>query len=153
MGALWRVPSFRSDGSVWMKISLRAQLAITSISLIVGTLIMCWFINNTFLEDYYERDKKRIVQITYERLNTAAGENTLESVEFKEKLMDDAFRYNMGIEVINQNSEILFVASFNGARLQERLFRYIMRIPLGGGTEQVPEPGSIFKVLDIRSNT
>lgn len=138
-----------------MKTSIRVQLAIISMTLIAGTLLMCWFINNTFLEDYYEQDKKKIVQTTYERLNEAASAGTLETTEFKEDLMEDAFRYNMGIEVMDQNSEILFVASFNGTQLQERLFRYIMRIPLGGGgnAEQIPEPGSVFKVLDVRSNT
>lgn len=136
-----------------MKTSIRMQLALITMVLIAGTLVLCWFINNTFLEDYYEQDKKKIVQTTYERLNEAAKADMLELKEFKEKLMDDAFRYNMGIEVIDQNSEILFVASFNGAQLQERLFRYIMRIPLGGSGEQAPEQGSIFKVLDIHNNT
>ncbi len=138
-----------------MKTSIRVQWAITTMIIISGTLLLCWFINNTFLEDYYELDKERIVQTTYERLNTATMSNTLETDDFKEKLMEDAFRYNMGIEVVDQNSEIVFVASFNGAQLQERLFRYIMRIPISSGIdkEQMPEPGSIFKVVDIRNNT
>ncbi len=153
---LCRVPSFRSDGSVLMKTSLRVQLAVSSMLLIAGTLLTCWFINNTFLEDYYEQDKKKIVQTTYERLNEAARLKSLETEEFNEAMVEDAFRYNMGIEVINQNSEILFMASFNGAQLQERLFRYIMRIPLSGSAgrdESVPEPGSVFKVFDVRNNT
>lgn len=137
-----------------MKTSIRVQLAAITMALIAGTLVLCWFINNTFLEDYYEQDKKKIVQTTYERLNAAANAKTLETVGFKEEMMGDAFRYNMGIEVMDQNAEILFVASFNGTQLQERLYRYIMRIPLGGtGGEKSPEPGSIFKVLDIRNNT
>ena len=136
-----------------MKTSIRMQLAAISIMMIAGTLLLCWFINNTFLEGYYEQNKEKIVQETYERLNNAAKVGELENTTFKEELMEDAFRYNMGIEVLDQNSEILLVVSFNGAQLQERLFRYIMRIPLGGGGEPSPEPGSVFKVLDIRSNT
>ena len=136
-----------------MKSSIRMQLAVVTMALIAGALMLCWFINNTFLEEYYEMNKREIVQTTFEKINQAANEETLESTEFKEEMMERAFRYNMGMEVIDRNSEILFVASFNGTELRERLFRYIMRIPLGGSREQTPEPNTVFNVLDIRNNT
>ena len=36
-----------------MKISIRKQFAIVFGVLMAGTILLCWFINNTFLEDYY----------------------------------------------------------------------------------------------------
>ena len=33
-------------------------MASITIAILAGTLILCWFINSTFLEGYYERNKE-----------------------------------------------------------------------------------------------
>ncbi len=136
-----------------MRVSIRSQLALTTIVLIAGTLILCWFMNNTFLEKYYELDKSETVEKTVQKLNQAVNEEILETAEFKEQMQEYAFRYNVSIEVLDRNSKLLLVASFNSAELKERLISYILGIPLGGYQQKTPEPNTIFKVLDIRTQT
>lgn len=52
-----------------MKHSIRIKLAVIIVGLTAGTLLMCWFINNTFLEDYYMMTKKPILISAYRTVN------------------------------------------------------------------------------------
>ena len=36
-----------------MKYSIKQQIATIFIAVMAGTIILCWFINNTFLENFY----------------------------------------------------------------------------------------------------
>ena len=134
-----------------MKVSIRLQLAFTTIVLIVATLFLCWFMNNTFSEKYYEMDKRKTVEKTVEKLNQAVKEELLETTEFKDEIQEYAFRYNVNVEVLDRNTKLLVVASFNSAELKERLISYILGISLGGGQQQTPDANVIFKVIDIRT--
>lgn len=136
-----------------MKGSIRAQMAGITIALLAGTLIICWFINNTFLEKYYESDKKEIVQIAYEKLNTAGNSDRLSAEEFQEQMSEYAFRYNLSVAVVDVNAEVVFEATFNGAELNRRLFSYITGIPMGLQGEESPEPNTVFKLHEMRTNT
>ena len=43
-----------------MKYSIRKQFALVFGLLMAGTVLLCWFINNTFLEKYYLENKHEI---------------------------------------------------------------------------------------------
>ncbi len=135
-----------------MKISIRVQFAAITLALVTGTLVLCWFINNTFLEDYYEAEKQKNVQVAYERLNQASKAETLGNEDFQKKMLEYAYRYSMNIQVVDVNQQIIFAASLNAKELQEKLMQYIFRLPIGidGKT---PEPNTIFKLMDMRSST
>lgn len=136
-----------------MKGSIRTQLAAITIALLAGTLIICWFINSTFLEKYYEHDKMEIVQSAYESLNKAGNGERLETEEFQNEMSEYAFRYNLSVGVVNENAEVVFEATFNGAELNRRLFSYITGIPMGLQGEESPEPNTVFKLRELRTNT
>ena len=53
-----------------MKISIRVQIVVVTLSLLIGTLFCCWLINDKFLEGYYEKEKQKNVQTAYEWLST-----------------------------------------------------------------------------------
>ncbi len=136
-----------------MKGSIRAQLAAITIALLAGTLIICWFINNTFLEKYYEHDKMKIVESAYESLNKAGNSDRLTSEDFQNDMREYAFRYNLSVEVVDVNAKVVFEATFNGAELNRRLFSYITGIPMGLQGEESPEPDAVFKLHEVRTNT
>ena len=136
-----------------MKGSIRTQLAAITIALLAGTLVICWFINSTFLETYYEYDKMDIVAEAYERLNKAGNNDRLELEEFQSDMREYAFRYNLSVEVVDANAEVVFEASFNGAELNRRLFSYITGLPMGWQGEESPEPNKVFKLHEVRTNT
>ncbi len=136
-----------------MKTSIKVQMATIIISLLAGTIILCWFINSTFLEGYYEWDKEKIVRTAYEMLNEAGDEEGAFSEDFQTQMREYAFRHNLSLEVIDPNAQVVFEASFNGAELKRRLFAYIM----GRGTDihldQIPEQNTLFRLHEIRTNT
>lgn len=136
-----------------MKISIRVQMAAITIALLAGTLVLCWFINSTFLEQYYESDKKRIVQQAYEKLNQAGEKEILTTEDFQEDMGEYALRYNLSLEVIDANAQVVFEATFNGAELNRRLFSYITGFPSGIQGEETPEPNTVFMLYDMRTNT
>ena len=62
-----------------MKHSIRKQFAFIFTALLAGIILLCWFINNTFLESYYIQNKKEALQEVYGQLNTAAGNGMINS--------------------------------------------------------------------------
>ncbi len=135
-----------------MKTSIRVQLASITIALLTGTLALCWFINSTFLEGYYERDKEKIVRNAYEMLNEAGEEDTEFSEDFQTRMRDYAFRHNLSLEVVNPNAQIVFEASFNGAELKRRLFTYITGRGVDVYLDQIPEQNTVFRLHEMRTS-
>lgn len=135
-----------------MKISIRVQIALVTLALLVGTLLSCWVINNKFLERYYEIEKYKNVQTAFEKLNQAGRDDVLETEQFQEKMFDYAYRYSMNIQVIDVNQRLVFSATLNRKELQDKLMQYIFRLSFWE-TEESPEPGTVFKVWDRRNNT
>ena len=107
-----------------MRTSMRRQRAAITIGLLVGTILACWFINNTFLEGYYELEKADVVKEAYQRLNTAAASGNLGSEEFIQEMGRYAFISNINVEVIDADSRIAYAAVFNNREeLSKRLLR------------------------------
>lgn len=136
-----------------MKGSIRVQMAAITSALLAGTLLLCWFINSTFLEDYYENDKMEIVRMAYEKLNKAGNEELFTSEDFQNDMREYAFRYNLSVEVIDANAQEVFGATFNGAELSRRLFSYITGFSVEIQGEETPEPDAVFKLREMRTNT
>ena len=129
-----------------MKKSIRIQFVTIIIALLSGTILLTFLANHVFLEDYYVLQKNRIVQQAYEMINEAANNGKLETPEFQEEIRDYAFRYDTNAIVIDTNSEIVLVASFDVDELNRRLLSYIFRVPVGGaeGTP-MPAPDTLFQ--------
>lgn len=136
-----------------MKTSIKVQMASITIAILAGTLILCWFINSTFLEKYYERDKEQTVWKVYEMLNEAGTEDGTYAESFQEKMRDYAFRHNLSIEVLNPNAQVVLDASFNGGELTRRLFSYITGRGVDFRLDQVPEQDTVFRLHELRTNT
>ena len=136
-----------------MKTSIRKQFAVITILLLVCTLAACWFINIAFLEKYYEADKKEMIQTAYEKLNGASIDETFADEAFRSEMRDYAARYNMRVQVINSNSQIVFAVPFTDEDLAWRLYNYILKRPIGLIEGKYPEPNDIFRVRDIKNQT
>ena len=135
-----------------MKISIRVQIVVVTLALLIGTIFTCWFINNKFLENYYEKEKYKNVQTAYQRLEQAGQNHTLEEEEFQEEMLDFAYRYSMNIQVVDVNQRLVFAASLNTKELHDKLMQYIFRLTFMDDKD-APELNTVFKVLDIRTNT
>ena len=142
-----------------MKASIRRQLAAVTIGLLVGTILLCWFINNTFLERYYEGEKADVVREAYTRLNEAAASDSFSSEAFRQEMGRFAFVSNINVEVIDVNSLIVYAAVFhNGEELSNRLVQYIIGYTFGSRISEelvgdIPMPDTLFKFTDPRTKT
>lgn len=62
--------------------SLTWQMAVIIIGLVAGTVFLCWFLNNTFLERYYIAHKQNSMLEGYESIDDAATKGILEKQEY-----------------------------------------------------------------------
>lgn len=72
-----------------MKYSIKQQFAGVFCLLIIGTIGVCWFINNTFLENYYIRNKQNVLMNAYNYMNTASNEGKIVTEEFDIEFQSD----------------------------------------------------------------
>ena len=80
-----------------MKSSIRRQFSLIFIGLMTGTVLLCWLINNLFLEEYYIRSKRQVIYDAYKTISQAAGSDSYDTEEFQEKLNDVCSRYNITV--------------------------------------------------------
>lgn len=64
------------------QVSLSAKLIITMLLLVTGTFVLCWILNNTFLEKYYIYDKQQEIMSGFETLDNASEDETLGTDDF-----------------------------------------------------------------------
>ncbi|MCI7106923.1 MAG: hypothetical protein MR945_03465, partial [Agathobacter sp.] len=51
------------------KMSLTWRLIITMVGIVAGTVVLCWFLNNTFLEKYYIYKKEQGILSSFYRVS------------------------------------------------------------------------------------
>lgn len=85
--------------------SISRQFTMIFIGLMAGTILLCWFLNITFLEDFYISDKEDSLLDVYQIINDAAKEGTLNTEEFDLQLQMLSGRYNMDVLVLDVDSQ------------------------------------------------
>ena len=88
-----------------MKYSIKHQLIFVFISILTGTIILCWFLNNTFLVKYYLKNKQQVLKKAYESVNYAMSEGNIESEDFEKEFNKVCTIYNISVIVIDANSK------------------------------------------------
>lgn len=104
-----------------MKYSIKRQFAGVFGLLMMGTILLCWFINNTFLEKYYMNDKQNALMETYLALNTASNEGRLNTDEFDIEFQKICGRYNINFILLDAESKTLKASTPNYEILSKRL--------------------------------
>lgn len=108
-----------------MKRSIRQQFALIFIGLMAGTILLCWFINNVFLEEYYIRSKTEVIYDAYNTISQAAKSDTYSSDAFVQELDDVCNIYNITVCVMDANSQTKYVSGNGGRELEKQLLSYI----------------------------
>lgn len=136
-----------------MKHSIKKQIAFIFIGLLVGTLILCWLINNTFLPKYYEAERKKAVLHTYELLNNAAANRQLSSEEVQIEMEKLSGRYNIMGVIQDENGHIVGTFGNDVEMLKVLLWdRLYTPIPNPQIVEQ-SDSYTIQTVLDSKTRT
>ena len=108
-----------------MKHSIRRQFALIFIGLMAGTILLCWIINNVFLEDYYIRSKIDVIQEAYVTIGRAANSNTYNTEEFRGELDTICRSYNITVCVMDANSQTKYSSKNGGRELEAQLVGYV----------------------------
>lgn len=126
------------------KPSIRRQFALIFIGLMAGTILLCWLINNLFLEEYYIRSKRRVIYDAYKTISMAANSDSYDTDEFQGKLNDVCSRYNITVCVMDANSQTKYVSVNGGEQLELRLVGYILGIPMDEA--RIEEQGADYRI-------
>ena len=109
-----------------MKYSIRRQLAVVFSLLMMGTILLCWFINNTFLEKYYLKDKQKALMRAYQVMNSASNEDRIGSDEFDIEFQKICGRYNIDFVLLDAKTRTLKTSTYDyeylGRLLLDNLF-------------------------------
>lgn len=90
-----------------MKYSIKRQFAGVFCFLIAGTIVLCWFMNSTFLENYYIKNKQNVLMNAYNYLNTASNNGSISTEEFDIELQKISGKYNISFILLDAETKTL----------------------------------------------
>jgi signal transduction histidine kinase len=105
-----------------MKHSIKKDMALIFISVMAGTIVLCWIINNIFLEKFYVQNKKDTIIDAYARLNEVVSNGDITSDDFDVELRRTCDMYNISILVIDAGSNTIKSSTRDAERLMRRLY-------------------------------
>ena len=108
-----------------MKFSIRKQFAFIFGLLMAGTVLLCWFINNTFLEEYYLRNKQKAMMNAYRVINQASNEGTIGSDRFDIEFQNICGRNNINIIILDAQTQTIKTSMSNYELLSRQLLEYL----------------------------
>ena len=91
-------------------------------AVMVGTVILCWIINNSFLENFYIQNKKSAIKDAYSRINEVVTIGDISSEAFDVELRKICDMYNISLLVIDAGSNIVKSSTRDVNKLLRRLY-------------------------------
>ncbi len=113
-----------------MKHSIKTQFALIFIGLMTGTILLCWFVNNTFLEKVYLQNKEHVLLNAYRNIDTSLTQNEIESDDFNLVFDQICSRNSLDVLILDTETQELKSSMHDSKLLNERLLDYL----LGGNT-------------------
>ena len=104
-----------------MKYSIKKQFAGVLGILMVGTIVLLWFINSTFLEDYYIDNKQKVLMNAYNYMNSASNDGTISTEEFDIEFQKICDRNNISFILLDAETQTLKTSANDRDRLSRRL--------------------------------
>ena len=86
---------------------IKRQIAFIFMALMAGTIVLCWFINSTFLENFYIKYRTAAIERAYESVNTAANNGDITSEDFDLELRKICDMNNISMVVIDAESNTI----------------------------------------------
>ncbi len=108
-----------------MKYSIRRQFALVFCALMAGTILLCWFINNTFLEKYYLKNKEKAMMSAYYTVNMASNEGSIDSEAFDIEFQKICGKNNISIILLNAETRTIKTSMNDYEILSRQLLDYL----------------------------
>ena len=87
--------------------SLTRELVFIIAALIAGTILLCYFLNTTFIEKYYVMNKQDTLQESFSVIDEASRDGRLQSREFDVTFDNLCANGNLNIMIINSDQTIV----------------------------------------------
>lgn len=135
-----------------MKYSIRKQFALVFCLLMVGTILLCWFINNTFLEKYYLENKQKAMMSVYAIINKASNEGTIGTEAFDIEFQKICGKNNINIILLDAETRTLKTSINDYELLSRQLIDYLFMKEDGTGKLLAEEENYEMLIkLDVRT--
>lgn len=108
-----------------MEYSIRKQFALVFGLLMAGTILLCWFINNTFLERYYLENKQKTMLSVYTIINKASNEGSIGTEAFDIEFQKICSRNNINIILLDAGTRTIKTSLNNYEILSRQLVDYL----------------------------
>lgn len=92
------------------------------IGLVTGTVLLCWFLNNTFLESFYTVNKQKALLGGFHTINRAVEEGKFESEDFDITFEKICSNGNISILVLSPNAEVLRSSTGDTDKLKQQFY-------------------------------
>lgn len=105
-----------------MKYSIKQQFAMIFIGMMATTILMCWSVNNIFLEKYYIGNKENALKNAFFVVNDALSNGNITTEEFDIQLQKIIEKYNISLIVLDTNSKTLITSRNDQETMSKRLW-------------------------------
>lgn len=117
-----------------MKVSIRVKLILLLIFLTAGTISVSWFINNTFLESYYLKNKQNTIEDAYLNLDTLLTNSSLSEDEINLAMEQMGENYNVTYIIVDNSLTPIFYNVKNFDILRNILLPYLLGVQKNDST-------------------
>ncbi|MCM1282051.1 MAG: HAMP domain-containing histidine kinase [Muribaculaceae bacterium] len=111
--------------------SLTVQLILTMAGIVAGTVLVCWFFNNTFLERYYTYQKEKELLRGYSKVNQACREDSMDSGSFDITFETICANGNINILIMDPNGFLVRSSFSDAQRLRMKLDELVYGVSQG----------------------
>ncbi len=129
----------RSGSGARRRGSLVREIGGMIIGLVAATVLLCWLLNTVFLERYYLRDKRRILESGYATIEEASAAGRLESDEFDVTFDNLCANGNFNIIIISADRTIVRSSANNNRELLYEFLDILFAGPPDSGDVLVQE--------------
>lgn len=135
--------------------SITTQICMVIIGLVAGTVVLCWFLNTTFLEQYYSKMKANQLVSGYDTVNRAAVQGGLTDSKLDVQLDRLCDNGNIELLIISSDGTVVRSTSNDSVNLIERFMDVLFGASADKGRHEVVNTDnySVLQVTDHRMSS
>ena len=136
-----------------MKYSITGKITAIMISIVAGTVLLCWFINTSLLENYYVEHKQQKLLATFRMVDEASGEGRDGTEHFRIRLEKQCANSNITMMIISSDQTILDSNVGDDETLLFQFLELIFRTDKDAEILESTEQYTVEKTADSRLKT
>ena len=135
--------------------SITTQICMVIIGLVTGTVLLCWFLNTTFLEQYYSKMKTAQLVHGYDTINRAARQGELKNDKFDVQLDRLCASSNIELLIISADGTVIRSTSNDSLNLINRFMDVLFGAETDKGRREVvsTDSYSVLRMTDHRMSS